>query len=531
MSIDDFEAMKGGGVIRFFSTINSQPTQAPLVPMLSSLAYSLLGRPVLMAAFCVQLAAYAIVVLTTYGIASVMGNRWASLVAALAAASLPIMVIYTHDYSFAIPATAATNVAIWAAIRSDSMRSRIFSVVWGLSLGAMLVARTMTLAFLPAFATLAVLHVALSRPRRRSLIGVLSGIGAAALVAGPWYFAEGRSVWQYLTSFGYGSASSQYGAARPLSSVSALVGSALGNVNQYIWLPLALVLCAGLVALVTLFAVRLVRRRLPPLGAVVASPWFYLAALTGEGLLALGSSRNAGSGFIAPILPAMIVLAVMALAKATESRRVWGCVALTCVAALCLPSLIASSVLNTASGQPISVHLPTLGWLTVVDARGTYLSYAQQEDELTPTDPRGTLWRQANENLLAALKGVEGASEQVPVVFAFDHSLVNVNTLGWEELVHHGLSPVIYQLVPSAATSGYRAQLIAMVPREGVVLLSSDPRGMFPPILAQASVAAALRGLRFRRLASVPLPDGSSVDAWYRCDSIRASSLRPMIDG
>jgi 4-amino-4-deoxy-L-arabinose transferase-like glycosyltransferase len=518
ISITDYNALRHGGLTGLVTAVNSQPTQAPLVPLLSSFAYLVVGRPSFVGAFAVQLLAYLIIIVATYSIGSMLANRWAGLVSALAVASLPIMVDYTHDYSFAVPAAAAATVAIWAALRSDRMRLKRFTLIWGIAIGAMVITRTMTIALVPSFALLAALHVIGSPRPKRSLIGVVLGLGAAAAVAGPWYSAQGASVWRYLTSFAYGPASAQQGVARSLLSPSSWLRSAAWEVNSHVYLPLAVVLVVGVVALATAFMTRVVRHQLPSLRTVVGSPWIYLAVIVAGGVLALQSTRNGGSGFSGPILPAMLVLAVSAIATVRSGRRVYECVALGAVVVLCLPSLITKTGFNTATGQPVSLGLPGLGSFKVIDARDNYLAYASRMGELDLGDSRGFKWRRTNDELLSALDDVVGTAAQLPVVFSFAHSLVNTNTLLWEELMFHGVSPAIYLLTPPGkGTNGYSAQLEAMLGSgRGVVLVSTDPRGMFPPILDQAGVraAAARAGLGLAR--TVPLPDGADIEIWVR---------------
>ncbi len=519
MSINDYHALTQGGLEGFARTVEAQPTQAPLVPELTALVYLVRGRPTFLGAFAAQLFAYLIVIVATYAIGSLIANRWVGLVSALATASLPIMVHYIHEYSFAVPAAAAATVAIWAALRADWMRLKRFTVVWGLALGSMLIARTMTIALLPAFGLMAVLQVAASPQRKRSLIGVACGLGAGVLVAGPWYSAQGYSVWQYLTSFGYGAAGAQYGAARSVLSPASWMTTAQTNVSEYIWLPLAVVLVSGAVALLTCLAMRLARRPLPSLRTVIGSSWFYLGVVVGEGLLALQSSRNSGSGFPTIIFPAMFVLAVAGLARVCVGRQRHAYIALGAVAALCLPSLITTTVFNTTAGQPVTLKVPYLGSFNVVDARDDYLTYASKEGEFNPRDPGGTEWRRANDALMSAVDAAAGSARPgVPVVFAFDHSLINTNTPQWDELMYHGVSPAIYLLSAAAnGEAGYSAQIDQMLGLgHGVVLLSSDPRGMFPPVLDQRVVRSSLLKLRFTLKRTVPLSDGSDIEVWIR---------------
>lgn len=518
MSLSDYEALQHGGLAGFVSTVDAQPTQAPLVPALSALVYLVRGRPTFLGAFAVQLLAYLIVIVTIYSIGSLLADRWVGLVAALAVASLPLMIHFIHEYSFAVPAAAAVTVAIWAALRSDWMRGKRYAIVWGIALGAMLIARTMTIAFVPAFAFLAAMHVIGSPQGKRSIIGVACGLGAAALVAGPWYSAQGYSVWQYLTSYGYGAVSNQYGGARSLLSPVSWLTTSQGDLNEYFWLALTLVLIAGAVALIAKLVGLLLRHRLPTARTMIASPWFYLAVVVTEGLLAMQSSRNAGSAFPAPIAPAMLVLAVAGLATVGAKRQWYACAALGVVAVLCLPSLVTATAFNTAAGQPVVVDLPFVMPFNLVDARDHNILLASATGELDPADLRGTKWRRANDALLAAIDSIGGVPPSMPVVFSFAHSMVNTNTLQWEERMTHGVTPAIYLLnVASNGAASYAAQLNTILASgHGIVLVCSDPVGMFPPVPDQPAIRGVLATSGFTLTRTVPLPDGADIEVWSR---------------
>jgi hypothetical protein len=518
MSIDDYNSLHHGGLGRLIATVKGQ-TQAPLVPMLASFAYLVVGRPTIMSAYFVQLFAYLIIIITVYSIGTLMANRWAGLTAALTVASVPIMIDYIHDYSFAVPAAAATTVAIWAALRSDRMQRLHFAILWGIALGTMSITRTMTIAYIPSLLLLAILHVIVSPQRKRSLMDVSCGLAAAGVVAGPWYWVQGYNVWRYLTSFGYGAQSVEYGSARSLLSPSSWLAFAQGTINQYIWLPLAAVLFAGAAVLVARLVATLAGSRRISAQNVVSSPRFYLAVVTIEGLLALQSSRNVGSAFPTPIVPAMLILAVTALAGITVRRRSYGYVAIGAVAVLSLPSCVSKTAFNVAAGQPVVMTLPVLGSLTVVDARSPFVAYVSKEGELDPRDLSGIKWKFVNNRLVSALDSLAPASNTLPVVFAFNHSLVNVNTLGLDELRLHGVSPSIALMNPTSPEDSaiYSAQFHAMLgPGHGVILLSSDSRGMFPPLLDQNKVRLAALELGFELNRSLPLPDGADIEIWVR---------------
>ena len=517
MSITDYGALRYGGPSQLVHIVSSQSAQAPLVPLLSSFVYVLAGRPTIVGALAVQLFAYLLTVMMSYLLGTRLAGRWAGLVAALAVASLPIFMDYAREYIFAVPAAAAATVAIWAALRSDWMRSIWYSVAWGASLGVMLLARTMAIAFIPGFALMAALYLLGSPQRKRSLVGLLCGLAAGLLVAGPWYAMEGRNVWRYLTAFGYGTASAQYGVPRSVFSPASWLVSARDNISNHIWLPLTLVLVAGGVALVVVGASRFVRHPHPTTREVIGSPWFCLAVIVVTGLVVLQSSRNTGSAFPAPIVPAMMILAVASIAAAMRGHRSRQYVALGAIAALCLPSLIVKSTLDTATRQPMTLRLPGLAALTVVDARSQYLIYVSPVSAINRGDPSGNTWRRANDAFLTAVD--EAAPQRdAPILFAFSHRLINTNTLRWEELMTHGASPPIVALAPVAdGSAGYRKQLEGLLGAgRGVVVLCSDPQGMFDPVLDQDEVRAGLTTSGFALAKTVTLPDGAAVEIWTR---------------
>jgi hypothetical protein len=529
MSITDFYALRRMGLGGLARTVLEQPTQAPFVPFASSLVYVVLGRVSLLAAYAVQLVSYVVVVVAAWALARRLVDQWAGLAAAVCVAALPILIGFSHEYSFAVPAAAATAVAVWAAVSSELMTRKLVMVVWGAALAVMILSRTMTLAFLPSFALLAVAHLAVSRRRRESAVGLACGVGAALVVAGPWYYRQGASVWTYLTSYGYGASSGQYGATRTLFTPSTWPTYVSDTIDRSVWLPLAIVLLAGTATLVWLFFARLRRGDLTARKAL-ASPWTYLAVVVAEGILALTSSQNRGSGFPAPLLPLATVLAVAALARATRARRGVRYATLAAVVLLALPSLIAASAFDVA-GQPRFVSVPALGPVTVVDMRGPYTLYAQEMLEYTPGDPRGLAWRRAGDQVSRAVDELSGQRPDFPMVMAFAHSLLNGNTVRLEELLDHGGSPPVYALTPSTDAGGYGAQLDATLGEgPGAVLVTTDETGVFPPVLDVDALRAALTDRGFELGRTVPLPDGARVEVWVRgatSASDRAARPRP----
>jgi hypothetical protein len=477
-----------------------------------------LGRPTIVGSFAVQLMAYLAVVLMTYAVAKRLGGQTAAYASALVVASTPALLDYIHEYSFAVPAAAAFTAAVWAAVRSQNMSANRWACVWGVALGAMPILRTMTVAFIPSFIMLAVLQVAISPKRLRSLAGMAFGLLTAGVVAGPWYLAQGGAVFQYLTSFGYGAQSAQFGAERSLTSFTSWLTFMHENINQYIWLPIGLILLVGTV----LFLIRVgsaIRRHRPTCRQVLGSPWFYLVVVVGEGLVALESSRNTGSGFLIPLVPTVVVLAVSSLMRCVAKGRRVTLLAMVVVVALSAPSLIAKTAFNGPASQPVYWQAPGIGPVTILDGRSTLDAYLSAEGEADSLDPKATRWVETNLRIDAVVDRIARAFKGAPVVFSFNHSLINVNTLRLNELIDQGTSQPILLLTPArtGAQNSYSVQLHSIFGSgDGIVVLCADSLGVFPPIINQGNVRSAIRGLGFRILDTILLPDASTVEIWAR---------------
>jgi hypothetical protein len=519
-SFADYHAWQAGGLTDVIGTAIHEQVQPPLVPLLTAAVYAVIGRASVMAAFGVELLAYGSILLVTYSIAKGLAGKAAGLVAAIAIASAPIMLDYSHLYMYAVPAAAFASLTVWAALRSQQMTRLGWSVVWGIALGAMLVSRTVTIAFAPAFVLLALLEVAVSTERLRSAIGLACGTVAAAIVAGPWWIVSGSGAWAYLTSFGYGAQSAGYGPSRTLFSWSSWVSFLQQNVDLYIWIPLGAILVLGAAALAVKLLLALGRERAHLFVRVVRSPWFFLTFVVVEGVVALESSRNLGTGFLAPLVPAMVALGVGALVSVVARRKGAVIAVAVLVIAASVPSYLAKMALNGPTHQPVVVGVPVLGPVTALDGRSYFDLYVLAGGVADARDPSESAWRIVNAVLVRDVdRFISGTPGPVGVVFAFDEYLVNPNTFTLRELQVEDAVPGVDLLSPSAGQSpaDYSAEITrALGSEHAVLLLCTDPAGVIPPQLEQGSVEKAAQGLGFAPYASITLPQHGFLQVWTR---------------
>ena len=216
-ALADHAGFQSGGVHGWWESFQSHAPYAPLVPAVTSFLYVV--KAGVLEGFGVLIGFMALLTFATYGIGERLAGPRLGALAALVVAIAPGTFVFTREYVFAIAVAALLSSAVYALLRSDGLRSRTWAVASGVTLGLMLLARTMTIAFLPAVFVAAVAS-ALMKARYderhpgyvtdRVVNLALMAVTTAA-VAATWYARNFQVVFDYLTNYGYGSKSSSYG--------------------------------------------------------------------------------------------------------------------------------------------------------------------------------------------------------------------------------------------------------------------------------------------------------------------------------
>jgi 4-amino-4-deoxy-L-arabinose transferase-like glycosyltransferase len=522
IALQNSHALSSGGLFSLISTVIDQGVQAPLVP-LGAVPFNVVFGDGVDASLLVEPAFFALLVVATYGVARRLVEPWWAVLAALSVAAAPMVTDYTRIFHFSVPAAAMFTSALWALLRSEGLSRRGWAVGCGLLLGLMVLARSMTIAFLPGFALAAVLPLALSPVdrRRRTLNFALLCVSGGALAA-LWYAPNLFSVGDYLLHFGYGAESSAYGAAHSPISIGYWTREAGGLVDE-IYLPLATVLAAGLLAAAISFALRGDR---PRLSREALRTW--LAGSTGltlvvviEGYVALTSSRNQGTAFALPWLPALVVLVVAGVASIRQ--RPLRLVLATCLAAVALFDVTMKSGLVPEVASPATADLPVLGQTTIADGRGIVEAEVEDSGYLTngPTEPMPELqreWLPFAERLSRwSFSYAERHGGEPFLASGFDDPLLS-NTriaLGAELALSRQLPTLFLKPFPHGdSAASYRAQL----QETHANLLITGERGPGTPgiVLTRSRVEAAARSLGFEQVREFTLPDGRRLTAWWR---------------
>lgn len=489
-------------------------------PLLSAVTapFLVVGSDSLGWALTAQLAVLALLVVATFLLARrLAGDRWALLAAAVVGAA-PGFVDYTRLYHLALLSAATTTAAVACLVVSGGFERRWPSLGWGALVGLTLLARTMTVAFLPALVLAALLAAATGTAhRRRRLLTFAAATGLAVCVALPWWLANWTTATGYLTGFGYGGDGSAYGPLySPLEPLYYL--RIPYRVAQELYLPLALLVLAGLVA-AAVQAVGAARRlRLAPfLVRAVERGHLLVAVVAVVGMAALTSSRNKGTGFLLPLVPLLVVLAVAGIrGLRLRPARVGWLVAV--VAVLCLDLVMKSG--GTSLAEPRSWALSDAERpLPVTDGRSHLEAYLAASS-YPPDRDVSPLARQT-----LAWVHEDAPAGRVPVVTVSDGDLLLYPQLFLlSKLIDD--DPVTVQgveSVPDGAAAGYAEQLRAVAdgrPVDYLVTVDLEPgAGSHPGAVDERALIAEARRQGYRPVERVPLTTDRTVTIWSRAGS------------
>jgi hypothetical protein len=516
IGLNDYFGLRDGGLGGWWEAFQNQAPNAPLVPALTSFVH--VAKAGVLQGFAVLGGFMVLLGLAIYGIGARLAGSRAGAVAGLVAMSAPGVLAFSHVYVFALPVAALLACAVYALLRSEGLQRRRWAVLCGVAIGLMLLARTMAVAFVPGLlAAAAVALLAGTSDRRRLARGavnlgllVLAGMAVAAV----WYWHNLEPVLDYLTEFGYGDKSAEFGAHHALLSWSRWTGVAAEMTEADLLLPLAALVLAGLAA-VAIAVVREVQRadqRRAALRRLAGGDAAVVAIVVAGGYLALTSSRNAGFGFTLPLSVLVLPPAAIALRR-FRAAAVPAVVALGLIAAV---NLAAVSNLWSDLSRERRLPVPALGRLPWLN--GVHYALADIRIQVPGPETRFAArdrgWLRADKLLAALLLREEGP----PVVaFASRSHVLNTNTVGLAAVLDFRRSIPMAQLLADDGDS-VRAYMRRLTdPRYGVptvLVTMSSTAGDYRPRVTAAYAEAAARRLGFRLVHTLTLPDGRLARVW-----------------
>ncbi len=507
-------AFQSEGVGGWAEEVLDQAPNAPLAPAMTSVLLVIdqgtMPGFVVLAFFLVLLA------IAVYGIGErLAGPRYGAL-AAIVVASMPGVSNFSRMYVFSLPAAALLACAVYAVLRAERLQRSGWAIAAGAAIGAMLLARTMTVAFAPVILVAAVLAFA-CRPgakRRRGLLNLgLLGLAAVA-VAGPWYFPNLDLIVEYLTDFGYGERSAEFGASHSIISWDRWTDVFARLAAKDLYLVLAALVAAGLVVLL-IAAIRRVADaadRRSALRDLLASDAAVVAIVVLAGYVALSSSRNVGLGFTLPMTVLLVPLALLALPR--NPRAVAPVVVV--VAVMTVINLAAAFTFSESLSRVRVVDVPGFGSIPVVDGVPVAVEHVRLQ-----VDGPETRFDESERGYLTAdgeLAETFVVRLGTPVVaFGSRNRVVNTNSVMLAGLRQYDTAIPMAQLLatdgPTAKDFAARLAEPAFGQPKVVVTTSTSARD-FEPVVRQPPVEEAARSLGMRRVHAVRLPDNRSMRVW-----------------
>lgn len=516
----DYHGLTHGGLAGYFSAIEASSVHAPLTAAIAALIYCVTG-PNWIFGFGVPLLSGVGAIAATYALGRILGSRGVAGLGALLVGSCPIIINYSRSFHFALPATFVATMALVALLRSNRCRHFGLASLFGLCLGLMPLARTMTLGFVPGVVLGALVYVAIDKEDRKRRFLILGwSLLVAALVTGAWLFPNRNDVIGYLLNYGYGNHAAEYG-----PSVARFGWDAWRTQAQvflaYIYLPHAIFALVGALALLCLVAQRLVTQGPGAAISILASQATPLVIFVAEGIVALTSTQNKGSAFMAPLVPAAIILAVYACSKLCSHPYYQRFeVALATIVALvgALPSI------DWKLAHIWAVEVPVVGRSIVTDGRGTIHLYEaaggfQSERLAEPIKKsEGEAWIELSR--ITALKLAQHGAARTRTAFGFLHYLYNTNTVGLEQWVGQGMWNAFAAIDPMDTTNSLAGDVNWLThgsAADACLLLTSDgEKGDFHPLANQVTMAEAAKQTGFGTIDGWTMPDGQKVTLWRR---------------
>jgi hypothetical protein len=518
------DALRHGGLSGLWHTFRLPDPQAPLLPVAAALVRHLTNAgPVGLIAS--EQVFVVIAVVSTFLLARHLDGRLLpALVAAACVAALPGVIDGGRGFAFAVPAAALMTATLASQLAAADFQRLSPALAWGLVFGLATLTRTVMLALLPAAVLAALVRLALARARPRQWVNLGAGLLVASLTASIWYTATWHPVWNYLTSYGYGQQAAGYGQGRPLLSWDRWTFRIVYAMDTEVYLPLSIaaLVCAAVAA------GRLVRQRPTWLrepqhvaARFLRRGWGTVTLVLVVDYAVLSSTRNPGSSFELPLLPAAAALLVSAASMSGRTGRILALTASTGAAAF---SIIAADGLLPGPPERRDVQLGPVS-VTAYDDRGPLLYYSTRFLPATAggTEPLLRRWARSNRDLTSTL--FEQAAQHrkpVPVVFfAVQDPFVNTNSLALLAQERGVTLPIGVLASPKQAHESFAAQL--QDPARGipdVVIIgppSANPAAeTFAPPVDMTAVRRAAHVDGFHKSSDVVLPDRRHMELWWR---------------
>jgi hypothetical protein len=440
---------------------------SPLVPALAAPGASLGG---VYGAMAVELPFLLLLVAGSYYLARQWTPPLAAMVAALAVALNEDVSSYAVMLNFAVPTAAALVWAVFSYIRSRHFRDWKWSLIFGASIAALLLSRSMSLVYVvPLLAVIAAdLLIDTVKHGHPLRLPALGAVAITLVLAGPWWLVSGPAAIHYLHSAGYQPSSgyTSQGLALNATTIRQRTRWTLAELGWGESWVLAVALLAALWAVVRH------HRTLRLNGLWMLGIWVLLTGLI------LSTSSNNGTGFGLPVIVILI--------------------------------LLAASILGQMSWRPLPVlgvvlaSIMTFGLVAEATGTGSWWPVAPYRGEVVAS---GGTFRTNSDLITAQVTRFIGST---PTLVAQDSDILNGNGIGW----YAGIKPLSLIVLPSTGNSTPEA--IRELARVNMVITGSGS-GSYHPLVNQTAIESSshLDGFHVVRLWMLGTP-GKYFAVWER---------------
>lgn len=514
-ALSDYRAWLLHGFLGWIKEVEAPSIQSPITTALSSVLYMMAG-PVSELGYLVPIAFGAGTIILSYLIARRLAGEWFGTLVAVFVATSPAIINFSRNFNFAMAATFFTTLALLCLLLSKGLSSRRWSIALGVSVGLMVLARTMTLAFYPAIGA-AVLWAVFTndRHRKRALLNaVIAGV-IAVLTASTWLIFSWERVFGYLFSFGYGAKAKNYGPSAFWESVRITVQylGIYAQLRHFLWLVL------GWMALIASGGYALLHKSRNDLFSRLSSsaiaPIVIFSVLS---IAALMSSSNKGSGFSIPLFPAIAIVALYGLYTLFQNRQ-WQ----RAVSALVIVSSVAAAFPLMGMGPPFfreaNINLPLIHTIPKVASRAPIYGYMLSGQLGSPDVPtvlsadESRQWVAAADQISLILHDMTPPGKVVK--FGFRTYVLNGNTVLFANGRRVDTPLPIDQAPPFPGTVEDYRRWIEASPSCSLLSSPSTAGDILPSVDVPAlEQAATLSGFSVKQITH--MPNGREIRFWSR---------------
>ncbi len=501
----------GGGISGWLHAFFTPMGQAPLTMVFASWFLTLAGTYSEWLAILVISGALFFLLIMIFVLAKKEYGSEVGIFSVAIVGTTPYVVDYSRSFNFSTLTALFFLATIFCFRRTRGMSSLPWVAAVGACAGLMVLSRTMSLAFLPAFAVVFIVESFFWRtPLKRVLLSTFVGSAVFILVCGPWFYVNFSIVFGYLFSFGYGKNAAEYGGGSQIFSYDDVM-LRLRLLAGYTKAVHAGFLAIGVFAIAL---AALLPKREPSARFSFA---LHVSLLTLLCALVLMSSQNMGSAFDLPLLPPLIIAIVGSLFQVIKApivrRAFFGLILL-----FMLPIYIVHADDRLCEEWEKEVLSHGYDFDSFAYCGGIIKRYivSRYGKGLTGEDVRrlGESWRRVNSDLSLQLATIRGSNRGV--AFTSRHILVNVNTINLDRIQKSGSFLPVHQ-IDTATVGNEPSDYIGWLSSEPVsqacyIVALNTRQGEFPYAANPENVRIALSQLQYRLVSTVRTP---TVGQWF----------------